>query len=669
MRGSYANLLFPVKLTFELSYRIPPPLEGKVIRGSHVLAPFGNKVVTGLVTKVFDTPPDFQGLIKDITDIAGTGRVSEKEIAFIEWMAQYYMCTPGEVLKAAVGNSIDVTPPKRSNKKKETSKLVNETKNCIKTGRLTREQTYVLDCCRKNIKANIPTLIKGVTGSGKTEIYMELAKEQLSQGKSVLYMVPEIALSKQLTDRLMEHFGRHLLVFHSKMTPAARKKVRESIRNHQEPSIILGLRSSLFLPFDELGLIVVDEEHDNSYKQSDPAPRYNGRDAALMLARIHGAGIVLGSATPSLESIYNCHSGRFSLVELNHKYHSAGTTTTEVIDTIREGQKGSMEGLFSRRTLDAIGQRLQKNEQVLVFRNRRSYSPLVQCMYCGDIPYCNNCNVSLNYHKKRSILKCHYCEYAIRYNTICTKCGRPGLKERGCGTEMIEEQLRMFFPGSKVARFDAETTSSKVNEEKLLSDFAAGNTDILVGTQMISKGFDFERLTLIVLVQADSMFSTDDFRASEKAMQLLVQLAGRSGRRDTRGHIIVQTARPDNQVYIDFLEGEDGMARELQERKEFGYPPFVRLVRISVKHPSKERVEGFCDIIARKLPEWGVIDFTGPVPPPVERVKREYILNFWVKLKRNTDSPTIKSTIFAGIESLVREAGRGVSVGFDPDPL
>ncbi|MDZ4059240.1 MAG: primosomal protein N', partial [Bacteroidales bacterium] len=324
--------------------------------------------------------------------------------------------------------------------------------------------------------------------------------------------------------------------------------------------------------------------------------------------------------------------------------------------------------LFSTSVLEAIKGRMAKGEQTLIFRNRRSYSPMVQCIYCGDIPGCIHCNAAMSYHKAKGLLQCHYCGYNRRYTTICTKCGKPGLKERGCGTEMIEEQIKLMIPDARVARFDSETTSKKTEIKRILGEFSENKTDILVGTQMISKGFDFENLTLIVLIQADAMFAAEDFRAGERALQMLVQLAGRGGRRESRGHIIVQTAQPDNKIYKLFSRGEDDSSGELAERGEFGYPPFTRLIKIIIRGRERGSLEMFATEITALLPELGVTNHSAPFPPPVDRQIGDYILNIWIKLPRNSDLSGVKRKVIDTIGRVTRERGKGIKVQFDVDP-
>ncbi len=658
----YAKVILPLRLSMDVSYIVPAHLTNSVLRGSYVRVLFSGRIYTATVLSVSSESPGQNVVCKEIEGVEMLPPASENELELWSWISSYYMCTLGEVFSAALPS------PVAKGVKKRVGKGNSEVSKSETPDSLTPEQSEVFRQISDNLGERIPSLLKGVTGSGKTEIYIQLAFETLGRGESVLFMVPEIALSRQLQQRLERFFGNKLVVYHSGQTPAQRRDAYERIKSDSEPSITLGLRSSVFLPFHSLGLVIIDEEHDTSYKQSEPSPRYNGRDTALMLARIHKAGVVMGSATPSLESIYNCFTGRYSLVELNNRYYGEENPTVEIVDTIREQKRGRMEGLFSSSVLEAIRGRIAKGEQTLIFRNRRSYSPMIQCIYCGDIPGCINCNAAMSYHKGKALVQCHYCGYNRRFTTICTKCGKPGLKERGCGTEMIEEQIKELIPEARVARFDAETTAKKSEIRRILGEFSQNKRDILVGTQMISKGFDFENLTLIVLIQADAMFAAEDFRAGERALQMLVQLAGRGGRRHSRGHIIVQTSQPENRVYKQFSIGDNNYSGELEERGEFGYPPFSRMIKIIVKGRDREALNIFASEISSMLTASGISDHSAPFPPPVDRQMGEHILYIWMKLQRNSDLTAIKGRVIDGVELLIKERGKGIKVQFDVDP-
>ncbi|MHC1779262.1 MAG: primosomal protein N' [Bacteroidales bacterium] len=658
----YASVILPLRISMEITYTIPEIHHERVKVGSFVKVIFSGSDYIAVVHSISLEAPGYEGEIKELEPLEGIAPLSKKEMDLWEWVSEYYMCSIGEVFRAAFPEPLGKIKEVRKKRSKRCES------NDYPVIELSPAQESVYFNALDAIRERVPILIRGVTGSGKTEIYTKLSITILQTGGNVLFMVPEIAVSRQLGQRLEGVFGNKLLVYHSGQTPAVRRDVYNKIKSGEENYIVLGLRSSVFLPFRNLDLIVIDEEHDSSYKQNEPAPRYNGRDSAIMLAKLHSAGVVLGSATPSLESVYNAHTNRFRLTELNEKYYSGEKPHIEIIDTIREEKRGRMTGLFSMNVTEAVKERLSRGEQTLIFRNRRSYSPMVQCIYCGDIPMCHNCNVALSYHKSRGALSCHYCDNTSRFNTICLKCGKPGLKERGCGTEMIEEQLRALFPNAAISRFDAETTGRITEQTRILKEFADGSTDIMVGTQMISKGFDFERLTLIVLVQADSMFSVEDFRSGERAMQMLTQLAGRGGRRANGCQIIIQTSRPDNPVYKMFESQEENTGSELSERGEFGFPPFTRLIKITLRGRQRDRTEHFANLLKDMLPTAGIKNFTGPVPPPVEKQRGEYLLNFWIKLPRNSFSGSAKRRLATDVGKLVIKHGKGIKLFFDVDP-
>ncbi len=658
----YATVILPLRISRVISYAVPGVYSHSVKRGSFVKVIFSGKEYTAVVLAISSKAPDFRGEIKELEPLKELKPVSEIELKLWIWMADYYMCTLGEVYKAAIPGKITDTSGKR---RKEAEPWEGE-ENAI---RLTAPQQKVYEEIGISLKERVPTLLRGVTGSGKTEIYIKLAQAALTNGGNVLFMVPEIAISRHLNERLSRFFGERLLVYHSGQTSAAKREVYKALKAGEKNFIVLGLRSSVFLPFNSLDLIIIDEEHDSSYKQEDPAPRYNGRDSALMLARLHSAGVVLGSATPSLDSIYNAFTGRYKLIDLKEKYYPSEEPVVEIIDTLKEEKRGTMNGLFSKKAIEAIKETLERREQVLIFRNRRSYSPMVQCTNCGDVPICLNCNVPLNYHKGKSVLSCHYCNYSRKYYATCPVCGTPGLKERGCGTEMIEEQVQALFPDAVISRFDSETTSKISEQKRILREFAAGNIDILIGTQMISKGFDFEKLTLVVLIQADSMFTGEDFRSGERAMQILTQLKGRGGRRSNRSYLIIQTSRPDNPVYRAFERDDDNIYKELEERKEFNYPPYIRMVKILLKGANKEKLEDFSHILSAELPQWGVEDFTGPFPPHIDKLRGEYLFIYWIKLSRSSKSTSIKKALYLGVESLISKSHKTLKVIFDVDPI
>lgn len=534
-----------------------------------------------------------------------------------------------------------------------------------------------------------PALLHGVTGSGKTEIYLKLAQETLAMGKNVLYLVPEIALSRQLEDRISETFPE-LLVFHSGETMSRKREVATVLRHAGEPAegkgyVVLGTRSAIFLPHKNLGLVIVDEEHDTSYKQDSPAPRYNGRETAIMMAKIFGANVILGSATPSLESLYNCSVGRYGLVTLNKRFYDAADSDIEIIDTIAERRKNGMIGNFSRKLIEHIGKCLGEQRQVLILRERRAYSPIVQCQECGDIPKCRCCNVSLSLHRRADgseRLVCHYCGRVYEYTGKCHKCGGE-LKPLGSGTQKIEEEASKLFPNARIARLDSDTAQSRKYETDTIRKFSNGEIDILIGTRMVAKGFDFSGLSLVAVLQADSILGQEDYRADERGLQLLEQFRGRCGRRGEKGLFVIQTSQPEHPIYqsIDGKLDENGtMARFLGERKLFGYPPYSRVIGVVIKDYNQARV----DLLSRDLGEYlrGALavkvsfapgvqngpNVIGPYSPAIDKISNQNIRQIRVLLPKDRSLARNKETLAAAVERFEKEKKYSGHIALDVDP-
>ena len=534
-----------------------------------------------------------------------------------------------------------------------------------------------------------PALLHGVTGSGKTEIYLKLAQETLAMGKNVLYLVPEIALSRQLEDRISETFPE-LLVFHSGETMSRKREVATVLRHAGEPAegkgyVVLGTRSAIFLPHKNLGLVIVDEEHDTSYKQDSPAPRYNGRETAIMMAKIFGANVILGSATPSLESLYNCSVGRYGLVTLSKRFYDAADSDIEIIDTIAERRKNGMIGNFSRKLIKHIGKCLGEQRQVLILRERRAYSPIVQCQECGDIPKCRCCNVSLSLHRRADgseRLVCHYCGRVYEYTGKCHKCGGE-LKPLGSGTQKIEEEASKLFPDARIARLDSDTAQSRKYETDTIRKFSNGEIDILIGTRMVAKGFDFSGLSLVAVLQADSILGQEDYRADERGLQLLEQFRGRCGRRGEKGLFVIQTSQPEHPVYqsIDGKLDENGtMARFLGERKLFGYPPYSRVIGVVIKDYNQARV----DLLSRDLGEYlrGALavkvsfapgvqngpNVIGPYSPAIDKISNQNIRQIRVLLPKDRSLARNKETLAAAVERFEKEKKYSGHIALDVDP-
>lgn len=728
----YVDVILPLRLKGTLSYYVPDEWISMVYEGSWVIVTLVGRKYLSVVQSVSIHPPDFDPKkIKGIVSVVDLPPVKRDEMNFWRKIADYYMCSVGEVFKAAYSQSFQkqVEKVERSKAKKalaSTDSIKKEGEETEKSAcrmaetdtegsssqdawlpdlpELSSFQHSALQEIKGYFKKSENVLLNGVTGSGKTEIYMHLAAEALQSGGSVLFMVPEIAISRQLYSRLQKVFGERLLLFHSKQTAVRKKKVFDTLittdieqhegcsraiatgsdtdnvntsgsgrpdvkrRDGNKGYIVLGTRSAVFLPFSDLKLVIVDEEHDSSYKQSEPAPRYNGRDAALMLAAGFKANVILGSATPSLESQYNVHTHKLEQVLLSHKYHANIEPQIKIIDTVKARKLHNMKGSFTMELINEMRRTLDRGEQIMVFRSRRAYSPIVQCQQCGAIPKCPHCNVSLSYHKFSNSLECHYCNYKRTFSAICPECNELSIVAKGAGTEKIEEELAEYFRDAVVARFDAETTESKVREQKILKDFAAGRINILVGTQMITKGFDFENLTLAVVINADSLFAVQDFRADERALQLLQQLRGRAGRREKRGTIIIQTAQPERPILQSLLTGINTQESSMKEREMFGYPPFVRLMLITVK----DRFEDLAKVsfeVEKAVRECGITDFAGPITPSVEKIGREYIRQFWIKFPRNRQLQSAKQALLSKIELIKVNFKNLPTIIVDVDPL
>ncbi|WP_442845242.1 replication restart helicase PriA [Leeuwenhoekiella sp. H156] len=509
-------------------------------------------------------------------------------------------------------------------------------------------QSAALAAINASFEQHDVCLLHGVTASGKTEVYVNLIKSYLDEGKQVLYLLPEIALTTQLVSRLQEYFGNKLSVYHSKYTVHERVEVWNNVLNKQDKAqLILGARSALFLPFSNLGLVVVDEEHENSYKQYDPAPRYQARDAAIVLAYQQGAKVLLGSATPSLETYYNASVGKYALVELKQRYGNILMPENTIIDIQDRHRKKKMNGHFSEDLILAIQEALQEGEQVILFQNRRGYSPVLECKTCGHAPQCPNCDVSLTYHKHRGQLRCHYCGYHIAMLEKCMACGSIELDTKGFGTEQVEGELRQLFPDHNIGRMDSDTTRGKFGFEKIITAFEQGEIDILVGTQMLTKGLDFRNVTLVGILNADNMLNIPDFRAHERSFQLIQQVSGRAGRTQKRGKVLIQSYNPHHQILqqVSVNDYEAMYHEQLEERHIYKYPPFCRLIKITLKHRDFQKIEEASIWMGQALKNVFQEQILGPEPPPISRIRNEYHRNILVKIPRKQSLEKTKKAI------------------------
>ncbi|PQJ73211.1 primosomal protein N' [Polaribacter butkevichii] len=479
------------------------------------------------------------------------------------------------------------------------------------------------------------TLLHGITSSGKTEVYTKLIQEVLDQGKQVLFLLPEIALTTQIITRLQFYFGEQISVFHSKYSMNERVEVWNNVlENKPKARIILGARSSIFLPFSNLGLIVVDEEHETSYKQFEPSPRYNARDAAIVLAKIHAAKILLGSATPSLESYFNAQQKKYGFVALNRRHGNVQLPKIELINVKEKQRKKEIKGHFSDRLLKLIQEALDLKEQVILFQNRRGFSPVVECKTCGVSPQCPNCDVSLTYHKFRNELRCHYCNYQRSMPNSCGACGSNTLDNKGFGTEQIELELTQLFPDHKIGRMDLDTTRGKYGYQKIIGAFEAREIDVLVGTQMLSKGLDFDNVTLVGILNADSMLNFPDFRAHERAYDMMVQVSGRAGRSKKQGNVAIQTYNPFHQILqqVSTTNYAEMYKEQLQERWQYKYPPYYRLIKITLKHKDYNKVDTGVNWLFKALYSSFGEHVLGPTAPAVSRIRNQYIKNIVIKI-------------------------------------
>jgi primosomal protein N' (replication factor Y) len=514
-------------------------------------------------------------------------------------------------------------------------------------------------------------LLHGVTSSGKTEIYIHLITEALQAGRQVLYLLPEIALTTQITARLKRIFGERIGIYHSKFTDAQRVEIWQKQLSQQPYDILLGVRSSVFLPFQRLGLVIVDEEHENSYKQQDPAPRYHARSAAIMLAARFGAKVLLGTATPCVESYYNARTGKYGLVELKERYQDIRLPQIEVVDVQDLKRRRLMTDPFSPRLLEEMRAALDRHEQVILFQNRRGFAPMIECNTCGWVPRCNSCDVSLTYHKGLHQLTCHYCGHTYAVPSVCPACNGTDLENRGFGTERIEDDVKALFPEARVARMDLDTTRSRTAYERIISDFQNGDTDILIGTQMVSKGLDFERVSVVGILNADTLLNYPDFRSYERAFQLMAQVAGRAGRKHKQGLVILQTRSPQLPVVQQVVANdyEQLYLDQIAERQLFRYPPFFRLIYVYLKHRKEEVLDQAADLMAAQL-RHGLGDrVLGPDKPHVARISALFIKKMVVKVELQASLAKVRNYLHAVQQAILQdERFRSLTVYYDVDP-
>jgi primosomal protein N' (replication factor Y) len=830
MQRSFADVILPIAIPRLLTYEILPDLISTVAAGKRVIVQVGkHKIYSGIVRRIHNNIPLYSD-IKDIQSVLDDEPVvNEKQFQLWEWIAEYYMCTIGEVMNCALPASLklqsestvilnpdyphahenlsdkeyiiyeallirhhltlqecakilmrksahvilkgmiekgvvmiaeemqDKYKPKRevrvrlsesyadeanlqqvfSELEKRSPKQLESLMTFIKLLYETAERSYVkrldlihhpavtaaavsgllkkkileeevivvdrlkgidkelhpthalsglqqqsLEEVNKNFEEHDVVLLHGVTSSGKTEVYTHLIEETIKQGRQVLYLLPEIALTTQMIHRLRKHFGNAVGVYHSRFNSNERVEIwkhvlnfRSHLPNSQFPvpdsSIILGARSALFLPYSNIGLIIIDEEHDPSYKQTEITPRYHARDTALILARIHGAKTIMGSATPSLETYFNTEEKKYGLVKMHERFGGMEMPEIIISDVQEAVRKKQMKSHFTPTLMNAVGEALQNNEQIILFQNRRGFAPVLECNNCSWIPHCKNCTVTLTYHKGASQLKCHYCGYAQNPPTVCEQCGDTHLSIKGFGTEKIEEEISLLFPDVKAARLDLDATRTKHAFQNIINEFEERKINVLVGTQMVTKGLDFENVSTVGIINADQMLNFPDFRAHERSFQLMEQVSGRSGRRQKRGKVIIQTHQPqhwliDSVVKHDY---ESFYRRDLAERKKFLYPPHTRLIEMTLKHKDAELLHEASYLFADMLRAQLGTRILGPHQPVISKIRNLWLKSILVKIEREASASTVKEIIrSAWMKFQTDKNHRSIAIEIDVDP-
>lgn len=730
----YAEIILPIAGPC-YTFSVPSELAATVCEGCAVSVQFGaRKIAAGIVFRLHGEKPPYKNIKPVLSLLFPEPVVDAAQMRLWEWMAGYYMCTPGEVMRSAIPAMLkpsgfsaeefskDVFRPrtayfialspgirteeqlhetceklrKRSPKQYEAlvetvERLGNGVfggeipRGILKSGaaainalqkkniltvserevaateytdeafplpELSEAQAAAFARLREALRIKATALLFGVPSSGKSEVCFHAIAALLTRGRDVLLLLPEISLTTQFVRRVRRVFGERVVLYHSGLTDRRRAEAYVRLMRSGGGSLIVGVRSSVFLPMKRLGLIVVDEEQDSSYKQQDPAPRYNARDTAVVLAGLHNARVILSSATPSLETWANAASGKYGLVRLAERYGDAPPPEITISDTIRSAKRGERKSHFNKELLDRMGQALARGEQVILFQNRRGVAPYLECSGCGSVPRCTHCGIPMTVH--RSSLRCHYCGACDAVPAACPKCGGANLVTRGFGTEKIEEELARLYPSARIVRLDRDSAGSETAYNRILNDFEHGATDILVGTQMVTKGLDFAGVSLVGILNADNLLHHPDFRASERAYQLIAQVAGRAGRRDKRGEVIIQTADPGNRIINQAAAGDyAGMAAEaMSERAAFMYPPYARLVSVMLRHSDREVLYGAARRFGEILRPHFCERLLGPQPPVVERIKGEYALVYLLKVPRGKPMSGIRETLSAAFQTL-----------------
>ena len=671
----FADIILPIPFD-SFTYLVPSDMETRVMRGCRVVVPLGkNKIYTGVVLNTHNNTPEGVEVKAIIEVLDDHPVVNEQQFAFWQWIANYYICPLGDVMKAALPGAM---------KPKDEAALKESTRT-RRSGKATATPHYACPCNPLNpaqekafaeietsfLSKNV-TLLHGVTSSGKTEIYIHLINNYLAKGKQVLYLLPEIALTTQITERLHHFFGDRMGVYHSKFTDTQRLDVYKRQASERPYQLILGVRSSIFLPFQNLGLVIVDEEHEQSYKQQEPAPRYHARNAAIMLAQMFGAKTLLGTATPSFEVYHLSHKGQYGYVQLTQRYRDMQLPTIEIVDTKEAKRKRQMKGVFSPRLIEVMRAALERKEQIILFQNRRGFSSFIECKTCGWVPRCPHCDVTLTLHKKTSTLTCHYCGYTTRIPERCPACEEDKFTDIGTGTEKVEEQIAHLFEGITTLRMDLDTATTRTQFERIISDFSEHKADILIGTQMVTKGLDFDHVSVVGILDADTMLNLPDFRSYERTFQTLSQVAGRAGRNNTAGHVILQTRSAERDIIRQLTQGDywQMFYTQMTERQLFHYPPFRRLIYVYLRHKDDELLEHLASDMAERLRQIFGERVLGPDRPPIARLHSLYIRKIMLKIERQTSTEKVRKNLIAIQQQMLSlPVAKNLNIYYDVDPL
>ena len=738
------DIILPLAISDVYTYNILETIQYPQI-GSRVLVPIGRKSIIGIIYRRHEGELAPNIKVRDIIQVIDEQPiVTTKQLQLWEWLAQYYMCTLGEVMAAALPSEIiddnysaattqyiQLSPAyiaieaqeqlfkdlQRAKKQEQLvrnflrlaqnyqverrvlleqsgvsgailrilidkgvfleeqrpiSRLQQYTGETQSPHTLDQQQSKALVAIQQAWEKAPVTLLHGVTSSGKTEVYIHLIDQVLKQGKQVLYLVPEIALTTQLTDRLRAVFGDQLVVYHSRFSNAERVEIYNQVKGDEAKGmVILGARSAIFLPFNDLGLIIVDEEHEPSYKQQDPAPRYHARSAAIMMAHWYGAKVLLGTATPSIESYYNALTGKYGLVEMKERFQGLQLPQITMIDLQRQYHRKEMYGHFADPLVDRIREELAKGKQVILFQNRRGYAPVLQCAKCGEAPKCPNCDVTMTYHKATNALVCHYCGHSTRIPSKCPKCGGE-MHTQGFGTERLEEEIKGLFPEARVARMDLDSTRKKDSYQQIIDDFAVHRVDILIGTQMVTKGLHFNDVSLVAVLQADSLLNTPDFRSYEQAFQMLEQVSGRAGRTGSQGEVMIQTFNPKNPVfeYLKTHDYEGLYKQQVAERELFKYPPYQRLIMLTLRHRDLGRLDAAATLLQQRLQQSFGERVSGVIIPSVTKVSNQWVRQIRLRVETTANIARAKALVKEHITLVQQhEKCKGTIILPDVDPM